>query len=612
MSPVEESPVWPADVAVLAEWTLADCSELADHAWQSAAAVVPVRADGASMLIGPVQYRGAPTCLVCAEWARTTVTAGGGSDDALPHAGIIPPTATEVIGELVAASRTSARTADADRIWAVRGSDLTVTTHRALPRHGGCHRCSPVPADSAEGVRPPRATGPSCDPQTLRIPNGRTSVVGLSAVLVDRRFGPVPGTSRSERISVPIAQAALAARAVDGEGGYGRASTFGEAERVALFEVVERFTGMSPGGRQTALVASFAELGPERALDPAALGRHESAAEADPRFALVPYSADARVSWVWGWSMSRGGPVAVPEQAAYWGVPSELGRGLLAESSSGCGLGNSPEEAALFGLFEVIERDAFLMAWFAQTPLRRLAIPESDRFVSALAGRLDSLGYELLLLDATNDLGVPVVVSVALCRDRDSAAPQTFIAAGAHLDRHRAVRAAVVEVAVNIEQLPNVARATPSHYDRHRLRPMLADPGSVFGIEDHVGLNALPEARSRFEPLLSGPPPVPAEDTVDLVSDRTDPALMLAELRTRALRSGVDTIVVDQSDPHTRNRLGLHAARVVAPGAIGLTFGHLYRRTRGVPRLTTVPVKLGRLPAAPEYSSLALHPHPFP
>ena len=58
---------------------------------------------------------------------------------------------------------------------------------------------------------------------------------------------------------------------------------------------------------------------------------------------------------------------------------------------------------------------------------------------------------------------------------------------------------------------------------------------------------------------------------------------------------GLELIAVDQSDPHTTNTLGLHSAKVIVPGTLPMTFGHLYRRT-GLPRLNLQ----------------AGHPHPFP
>jgi ribosomal protein S12 methylthiotransferase accessory factor len=74
---------------------------------------------------------------------------------------------------------------------------------------------------------------------------------------------------------------------------------------------------------------------------------------------------------------------------------------------------------------------------------------------------------------------------------------------------------------------------------------------------------------------------------------------------------GLETVVVDQTDRWTRDRLGLQAAKVVIPGSLPMAFGFVHRRTVGLPRLLRVPFELGRAPAVREHDELTLYPHPF-
>jgi ribosomal protein S12 methylthiotransferase accessory factor len=615
-------------VVELHDWDLAACAQLADQAWADENVLVPVRVDGALVLVGPVQFRGAAVCLECAEHSRSTAAMGRAADDRIVRRGMVPPSALEPLTDLVDHALALGRRAG-ERVWILDGQSLTVDVQRARSRHTGCPRCHPLPDDASARVLAPRRSGIVVDPALLREANPRSTRQAMRQAFTDTHFGPVRRVGRSDRICLPISYAEVADRRLDGDGGYGRATCSADADRVAMFEAVERITGMAPGRHRTALRASLRELGTQLALDPRRLGRHEPAAEDHPSFALAKFHDDLPITWVWGHSQQRSGPLAVPEQAAYWGVPAPLRQGVLAESSNGCGLGNSVEEAALFGLFELIERDAFLMAWWARTPLPRVPFPADDPFLAGLRSRLDSLGYDVLLLEATSDFRIPVVAAVALHRDPTDGAPQTFVAAGAHLGRASAIRSALVELVVNVEHAPNLAREGTGAFDRARLRPMLADPTLVRSIDDHVGLNSLPEARVRFEPLLSGPgatdcdadfgapgtvASAPAAGLAALAHDGTpiDLAALLDELRVRALAVGVDTVIVDQTPPRLARELGLYAARVVAPGMLPLTFGHLYRRTLGVSRLLDVPKNLGRLAAAPDYAALPLDPHPFP
>src|SRR5262249_31050201 len=152
--------------------------------------------------------------------------------------------------------------------------------------------------------------------------------------------------------------------------------TFDGSERIALLEALERYAGAAPTGRRTVLRASFAELGNDRAVDPVRLGLPDPAYDGHPRSATLPYQPGLVMGWGYGWSLTHRRPVAVPEHVAYWDPPGDVR--VVYECSNGCALGNSPEEAALYGLFEIAERDAFLMAWYAGTPLDRVRLPDGD------------------------------------------------------------------------------------------------------------------------------------------------------------------------------------------------------------------------------------------
>lgn len=622
-------------VVALDEWTPDQAIALSAHAWRTGATLLPVRVDGSTALIGPLLYRGAPACLGCVEVERLATIGGRTPRDQgdLRLGGVSAPTALPLLAALaadvlaaavpaadaLAADALGPGTRRAGTMWAVRTGDATCSTHRARPRRGGCAICGPLPEDTPERARFRPARRPLPDPHRLRQDNPATTRAGLRAALYDWRLGPVSGLPHHEKHLLALAHAPVVGDWEEPDGGYGRALTFGDAERIALFEAVERMTGLGPRGKRTVLRGSFAELGPERALDPALLGRYEPELQELPEFGLARYTPDTVTNWVYGWSMGRDRALAVPEQVAYWGVVQRARSDgdpppFVLESSNGCGLGNSLEEAVLYGLLEVAERDAFLMAWYARTPLARVAPPEEDPLVGHAVDRLDALGYDLLLFDAGNDFDVPVVSSLVLCRDPGSEAPQAFFAAGAHPDPREAIRSAVVEAVVNLEVAAEQARTSPGTFDRVRLRRMLDEPWRVATMDDHTGLFTLPEARERFAFLLTdtGPPRPWQEVWPGRPRPVHDLGTLVTELAAQVVRAGMDVVVVDQTDPIVRDSLGLHAAKVVVPGALPMTFGHVYRRTRGLPRLLDVPHARGRLPARPHYGDLSLDPHPFP
>ncbi|MEV7725321.1 TOMM precursor leader peptide-binding protein [Streptomyces sp. NPDC087917] len=623
-------------VVLMTRWTLGLAEELSRHALSHPVALVPVRLDGPLAVIGPVLRPGAAACLCCTEYQRLA-TAGGRVPWRSPElalGGVLSPAITESLGALALdlleedrdprppARSTPGAEAEAEAepvapptatVHLVHQGRGTWTTHRVRPV-GGCEVCSPLPPDSASAPSPlPSAPRPLPDPYVLRQPNSHTSNTGLRDALHDERFGPVRRLLRSEDSAFCLTTAFVTDGRLVDDGGYGRAHDFPDSERIALFEGAERHAGMRPTGRRTDLTASYAELGPDRALDPARLGLPDPAHQGHPASPTVPYTPDLRLDWVRAWSLTRRRETAVPEHAAYWDVPGPGRPRVVYESSNGCGLGNSPEEAALYGLFEIAERDAFLMAWYAATPLRRLEAPTDDPDTALLVDRATLAGYRLELRDATNDFGIPAVIAVCRYEGAHPDAPRMFLAAGAHHDPRAAIRSAVAEVVTNVLDAPHRSLAEGRPRDPLRLRPLLDRPDLVETLDDHVGLNTLPEAAPRLEFLYADTPivplarafpgaPAPVEDLSDL----------LARTVERLARAGLEVIAVDQSEPGVRARLGLHCVKVIVPGSLPMTFGHVNRRTDGLPRLLEVPHRLGRTDRPLRHADLALHPHPFP
>ncbi|MET0133266.1 MAG: TOMM precursor leader peptide-binding protein [Kibdelosporangium sp.] len=587
-------------VHFLNSYTLADLAELS----RTTEPILPVRYDGGLALLGPVIGAGPGVCLECAEHARLT-RLGAPRDPRLRLGGRPTPASKPLLHELI--QKITASPAEYLRtVVAVRTDLGTTSHHRVRSRPEGCPVCRPLPLDSPEHIV---SLPIPVRPGSLREPNPLTDGDSLHAELFDLRHGPVVGVFHSGHLPLAVASAELVGDNAAPEAGFGRTVDFTDAERVALYEAVERFSSMRPRRATTATKASYAELGPDRALDPVRLGRYDPEHVAHSAFHLRPYSPDAQTRWVFGWSYTERKPIAVPEHVAYWATndPSQF----IAETSNGCGLGNNLTEAVLHGLFEVAERDAFLMAWYAKTPLRPIRLP-ADPVLPHLADRLESLGYTLMFFDATNDLGIPAVISVAKYLGENMDTPMIYYAAGAHPDPRRAMLSAAAEVAVDVEAAADRVAAAPELYSRRRLLRLLAEPESIRTMHEHVAVNGLPEAADRHEFLVDGGlPEIEIEDLAS-VPHLADLRLMLDYFVGHLRQLGLEIIAVDQTDPATSNELGLHSAKVIVPGTLPMTFGHLYRRTLGLPRLLEVPHQLRRVPAVPPYTALSLQPHPFP
>lgn len=563
------------------------------------------RLEGLLGFIGPCVHPTSRGCAACAEYRRRALLGtadgvdcceGGLAAAAFPLFDALARMMLEWMADPVVGLA---------RVF-VMGGDFAGQWHKFLPVPG-CVDCSRPTSDSRASAELTFEPRPQPDPTRFRLAEEPPPLSALRDQLVDWRYGVVANTWRVESAPLALSAAEVGVGGIQRETGYGRAGDFDGAEQVALLEALERHAG-GPPQRETLVRASYSELADE-ALDPLRLGLPSIAPHPD---AMVPYSPDLTLDWVWAWSTQRRAPTLVPEQVAYYRVPH--GRGgkpprFLYESSNGCALGGCLEEAIVHGILEVAERDAFLMAWYGQLPVGELGIQSLEAHdVEPLIDKAMSIGYEVHVFDITNDLEIPAVW--ALVVSEDDSRPKSFSAAAAHPDPNRAVAAALYEAIVYtfVNQRPDKL------HDPARLRRMLDSPAEVRTLDDHVALYTLPEAYERFAHLFAGAKKRSITEAFPAWRDRwvrNDLGECLRVLLDHFHRLGLDVLVVDQTTDE-QQPLGLRTVKVIVPGTLPMTFGHINHRTRGLDRLLEVPAKLGMWPSPRRYEELTIHPHPFP
>lgn len=124
--------------------------------------------------------------------------------------------------------------------------------------------------------------------------------------------------------------------------------------------------------------------------------------------------------FVAGHELVGGGAVAVPFDLVGLDHTGLEPGDPFDRSSDGLASGNTLAEAALRGLYELIERDAVaLMAMMPDDCLLALKRPPAwfgDAFVPAVVGRLAEAGLDAALFDVSTDFGVPVVAALVVPR----------------------------------------------------------------------------------------------------------------------------------------------------------------------------------------------------
>lgn len=462
----------------------------------------------------------------------------------------------------------------------VRTGSLEVSRHRFEPVTAcpGCHAATvPRPRIGAQFMQP-RLKHRATD---KRIGNPRLTLARARRQFVDRHSGLVKHVflnQTSDLMPLCSAEMALPGRQAI-ESGYGRAEDFQTSELVAILEAVERYAGLQARGGQASLrgsVAAMQTAWPGQVTDPEQFILHTEQQLGHPAFGLARYSPQLPFQWCWAHSLRHGAPRLVPEQLVYYHLPDAPERPVnrfVYDSSNGCAMGGCLEEAALSGLYEIVERDAYFATWYLRrTPPRIANHSIGDSRSAALIARAQAEGMEIHLFDITTDAAIPAVWAMIVDPSAD-AVVKSYCASACHGRWNEAVFSALVEVVTSMGVYRRSMAAS-----RERAMAMLRDSDLVRDMPDHVLLYSLPESYPRLDFLHGGPVRTLQQCEASLPSlSLPDLSEELRRQAARVLEVAHDVLVIDQGFDSLAP-LGLHCAKVLVPGLLPVTFGHQYRR----------------------------------
>ncbi len=376
-------------------------------------------------------------------------------------------------------------------------------------------------------------------------------------------------------------------------GGKGR--TEAEAMAGAIGEALERYCGsqIDPARLRR---APYSALGGD-AIPPAEFVLYSEAQYAARDYPWRRWSPDTTISWVSGRELPDGPAVLVPAALVYMTKPAEAGEDYAdVANSNGMAAGTDLETAALSGLYELIERDAFLIHWMNRLPAPELHYRTGCGLAGAIRAHYARFGVELRVFNISTDL--PPYVMMAIALDASGNGPSALVGLGCHLDPGIALLKASMEI----------CQVRPGHVRRHREQPggRLSRYSDVRTMEDHSHFAAQPENLKEFDFLLNGGRRAKLADLPSRNSGSAEGDLALCSGALRA--AGCRPVLVDLTTEDVAG-YGLTVVRTLATGLQPMHFGYGQERLGGR-RLFDAPLRLGS--AAKPATERELNPCPHP
>jgi ribosomal protein S12 methylthiotransferase accessory factor len=441
---------------------------------------------------------------------------------------------------------------------------LSTTPHHRTP--------SSDPAEPFWGARLERLVGRYGVVNTV---HRRTSPRGLGELaLVAAMLGSgLPGSSTAQE------QAGCAGRALDDPA---------LARALALAEAAERYAAWDP--EDTRYVRARPADLPGRVARYQDFARCSADEYAHPACPVAPFDPDAEIRWVKGVDLADGAEIWVPAcMATYRLAKPGPGERFWYRISTGHAVHTDPAAAVFGALAEVVERDAIALLWLQRLPLPHIPQDALGPDARRLLRWCHEHHLEVVLLDATTDIGLPV--SYAVLHAPHDPMLHNLVGCSAGLDHEETVVKALLEVIGLRTALPTGV-TPPERFEDFR------------AVADGARYTGRAEYGHAFDFLLRPHPDRPTFQPRGRYA--SGPRQALDRLRTTLTTAGLETMVVDRTTDELAE-VGLTAVAALVPGLQPMSLRPL-AQFRDHPRLFTAPGRMGYRALPPE----ELNPLPQP
>ncbi|MBP5554059.1 MAG: YcaO-like family protein [Lachnospiraceae bacterium] len=387
---------------------------------------------------------------------------------------------------------------------------------------------------------------------------------------------------------------------------FGRSFSMSGVESSSILEGLERYSGMIPRKRRSIVHERYKTI-KDTGINPEKFILNTG--HDIEKFGLKRYSSQNKYNWIWAYSWNDKKPVLIPEQIAYYDVNKDSAeKRFVYETSNGASLGGSRQEAVLYGLYELIERDAFLLAWFNRyKPVKISTESIRNEKILDTIRLVEMNGYKVHIFDITTENRVPAVW-VLLENPSPDAGVRSYSAAGAHTNPYKAIEGGLVEA---ITSMPIYESILPEQAERAHL--LNRDFSQVTMMEDHVLMYSVPESFERLRYLFENEVYKDIDELYpewEEVKGERSLTVILTSILDRIAQYHPDIIFVDQTNDLIEGQ-NLFCAKVIIPTMQNMYFGEQFKRLN-VERIRWGAVQAGWRDIPLDEKDISNVPHPFP
>ena len=329
-----------------------------------------------------------------------------------------------------------------------------------------------------------------------------------------------------------------------------------EAEIRTLMEAVERYSNMVAD--ESRFILSTYNNIEKMAINPQDMGLY-----LDETYYKVErisrYSPDAEIPWIKGQDLYSGKAVYIAADFVHY--PAIRAKPIVLESSNGASAHTDIVQAILNGLYEIIERDAFLTMWLNKIPMPILDIKTLPNDFDESVRMIREYDMNIKLVDLTNDSRVPTVMAVCYNNNPDKY-PALEVGTGTHVQPEKAVQKALFEMETGL-----------IHSLEEDERKILEED-QISAIYEHAIYYLNPEKRKYWEFMISSKQASKLSGFAGKVVN--DDGAVLMEIVKHLHTLGRRVVYVNITPPDIRS-LDLVAVKVFVTGIQPMYSGNIVR-----------------------------------